>query len=40
MNKGPDERFKLYERAKQKFSELMACNSDELALTPDTEIIK
>lgn len=36
MNRGPDERLKVYERAKQKFSKLMAWNSDELAAMADT----
>ena len=36
MNRGPDERLKVYERAKQKFSKLMAWNSDELASMADT----
>jgi hypothetical protein len=36
MNRGPDERLKVYERAKAKFSKLMAWNSDELAAMADT----
>jgi hypothetical protein len=36
MNRGPDERLKVYQRAKQKFSKLMAWNSDELAAMADT----
>jgi hypothetical protein len=36
MNRGPDERLKVYERAKQKFSKLMSWNSDELAAMADT----
>jgi hypothetical protein len=36
MNRGPDERLKVYERAKQKFSKLMAWNSDELGAMADT----
>jgi hypothetical protein len=36
MNRGPDERLKVYERAKQKFSKLMAWNSDELSAMADT----
>ena len=36
MNRGPDERLKVYERARQKFSKLMAWNSDELAAMADT----
>jgi hypothetical protein len=36
MNRGPDERLKVYERAKTKFSKLMAWNSDELAAMADT----
>jgi hypothetical protein len=36
MNRGPDERLKVYERAKQKFSKLMSWNSDELGAMADT----
>jgi len=36
MNRGPDERLKVYQRAKQKFSKLMTWNSDELAAMADT----
>jgi hypothetical protein len=36
MNRGPDERLKVYQRAKQKFSKVMAWNSDELAAMADT----
>ena len=36
MNRGPDERLKVYQRAKAKFSKLMAWNSDELAAMADT----
>jgi hypothetical protein len=36
MNRGPDERLKVYQRAKEKFSKLMAWNSDELAAMADT----
>jgi hypothetical protein len=36
MNQGPDERLKVYQRAKTKFSKLMAWNSDELAAMADT----
>ena len=36
MNRGPDERLKVYQRAKTKFSKLMAWNSDELAAMADT----
>jgi len=36
MNRGPDERLKVYQRAKQKFSKLMAWNSDELGAMADT----
>ena len=36
MNRGPDERLKVYERAKQKFSKLMAWNSDKLAAMAET----
>jgi hypothetical protein len=36
INRGPDERLKVYQRAKQKFSKLMAWNSDELAAMADT----
>lgn len=36
MNRGSDELLKVYQRAKQKFSKLMAWNSDELAAMADT----
>jgi hypothetical protein len=36
MNRGPDERLKVYQRAKQKFSKVMAWNSDELGAMADT----
>ena len=36
MNRGPDERLKVYQRAKQKFSKFIAWNSDELTAMTDT----
>ena len=36
MNRGPDELLKIYQRAKQKFSNFMAWNSDELTAMTDT----